>query len=260
MSILADVASSAVIDDSAQLGADVVVGPGVVIERGVAVGSGTRLLAGTVLRTGTVIGRRCVLGPYAVVGGEPMDTRFKGETSGVHIADDVSVREFATVHRATGEGALTSIGPRSLVMSYVHVSHNSQVANDCVLTSGAQLGGHSIVEEHAVVGASSVMHQFCRVGRYAMFGAASAANQDVLPFAMARGNPAKHYRLNRVGLTRGGITGERYQALERAVRLLRRRDLEGLAELATGSLDVAHLLEFVESSKRGVARFVGGGR
>lgn len=260
MAATSSVAPSAVIDDSAALAPDVFVGPGVVIETGVVVGSGSRLLAGTVLRSGTTVGRGCVIGPYAVLGGEPMDSRFRGEPSSVEIGDDVSVREFATLHRATGEGAVTRVGARTLVMSYVHVSHNSQIGTDCVLTSAAQLGGHSTIGDHAVVGASSVMHQFCRVGRYAMFGAASAANQDVLPFAMARGNPAKHYRLNRVGLQRAGIVGERYSQLEGAVRLLRRRDLSALAELAAGNEDVAYLLEFIHSSRRGVARFVGGGR
>ena len=158
--------------DAAELAPDVVIGPGVVVEAGVVVGAGSRLLAGAVLHSGTVVGQRCVIGPYAVIGGEPMDTRFKGEPSGVRLGDDVSVREFATVHRATGEGALTRVGARSMVMSYVHVSHNSAVGEDCVLTSGAQLGGHSVIGDRAVIGASSVMHQFCRVGRYAKIGRA----------------------------------------------------------------------------------------
>lgn len=252
------VASSAVIDSTARLAPGVEVGPGVVVEAGVEVGSGTKLLAGTVLLTGTSLGSRCAVGPYAVIGGQPMDSKFRGEPSCVVLADEVTVREFATIHRATGEAAVTSIGARTLVMSYVHVSHNTEVGSDCVLTSGSQLGGHSVVEEHAVIGAASVMHQFGRVGRYAMFGAASAANQDVLPFAMARGNPAKHLRLNSVGLQRAGFSEERYGIIERALRLLRRRDLDGLEELAKESEDVAHLVEFMANSRRGYARFVGG--
>lgn len=260
MTAAPNVAASAVVHEAAELAKDVVVGPGVIVEAGVKVGSRSRLLAGSVLRTGTTIGSGCTVGPYAVIGSEPMDTRFKGEPSRVDIADEVSIREFATVHRATGEDAVTSVGARTLVMSYVHVSHNSQVGSDCVLTSAAQLGGHSCIGDHAVVGASSVMHQYCRIGAYAMFGAASAANMDVLPFAMARGNPAKHYRLNRVGLQRAGIAGERYRELERALRLVRARDLSGLAELARSNADASLIVEFIESSQRGIARFVGGGR
>jgi len=249
----------ALIDASANIASDVEIGPGVVVEADVEVGSGSKLLVGTVLRSGTSLGRRCVVGPYAVIGGEPMDSAFHGEPSRVEIADEVTVREFATVHRATGAGKVTSIGERTLVMSYVHVSHNTVVGHDVVLTAGAQLGGHSIVEEHAFIGAGAAMHQFCRVGRYAMFGAASAINQDVLPFAMARGNPAKHLRLNRVGLQRAGFSEERYDAIERAMRFLRRRDLPAVEELAAGSEDVAHIIEFIESSRRGYARFASSG-
>lgn len=254
---MARLAPTAIVDSEARIAPDVEIGPGVVVEADVEVGEGSRLLAGTVLRSGTTIGRRCVIGPYAVIGGEPMDTAFKGEPSRVQIADDVTIREFATVHRATGEGEITRIGARTLVMSYVHVSHNSAVGHDCVLTSAVQLGGHSLIEEHAVIGAASVMHQFCRVGRYAMFGAASALSQDVLPFAMARGNPARHLRLNRVGLQRAGFGKDRYQLIEQAVRSVRRRDFSAVEQLAEQSQDVAHLLAFIAASKRGYARFTG---
>src|SRR5690606_32989640 len=130
---------------------------------------------------------------------------------------------------------------------------------DVVITASAQLGGHSVVEDHAFIGAGSAMHQFCRVGRYAMFGAASAVNQDVLPFATARGNPAKHLRLNRVGLQRAGFSKERYEAIERAMRLLRRRELQALEDLAASSEDVAHIIEFIAASRRGYARFTSSG-
>lgn len=251
------VAAGAIVRAGAVLGAGVEVGSGVVIEVGVRVGAGTRLLTGTVLYAGTQLGASCVVGPYAVIGGEPMDTAFRGEASGVLIEDGVTLREFATVHRATGEGATTRVGSGTLVMSYAHVSHNTVVGRGCVLTAGAKLGGHSQVGDRANIGSSSLLHQFCRVGPYAMFGAASAANQDVLPFAMARGNPAKHYRLNTVGLRRSGFDGERYRDLEAAMRAVRRRDAELLNELAATNPDAALLRDFVHGSKRGVARFVG---
>lgn len=259
MTLDAAVAATAVVHPGARLAPDVVVAHGVVVEDGVVVGCGTRLGVGTVLLRGTVIGERCRIGPYAVIGGEPMDRSFAGEPSNVVIGDDVDIREFATVHRATGEGARTVIGRGTLVMSYVHVSHNTVVGDECVLTNAVQLGGHSQVGDRAVIGAGSVLHQFCRVGTMAMYGAASASNQDILPFAMARGNPARHYRLNAVGLRRNGIEGERYRLVERALRCLRRKDMRGLEELATVSADAALLMSFVASSRRGTARFVTAG-
>lgn len=251
------IAASAVIADGAKLHEGVEVGPFVVIEEDVEVGAGSRLLTGTVLHAGSRVGRGCVLGPYAVVGGEPMDAAFRGEPSRAVLEDDVVLREFVTVHRATGEGEETRIGAGTLLMSGAHVSHNGRVGEGCTITTSVQLGGHVQVGDHAVIGAGSMMHQFGRVGPFAMFGAGSAANRDVLPFMMARGNPAVHYRLNRVGLGRHGIAGERYALIERAVRLLRRNDRAGLEELAAASSDARLLHDFVVESKRGISRFLG---
>lgn len=253
------IAATAVIAKGARLADDVVVEAGVVIEGDVVVGSGTRLKVGTVLLDGTVVGQRCLIGPYAVIGGQPMDKGFRGEPSSVVLADDVEVREFATIHRATGEGNSTTVGNGTLVMSYAHVSHNTKVGDRCVLTTAVQLGGHSIIGDMAVIGSSTSLHQFCRVGTLAMFGAASATNLDILPFSLARGNPARHYRVNGVGLRRNGVTDERYRHIENALRFLRRRDSQGLAELAEISEDARSLLDFVATSHRGVARFVTGG-
>jgi len=247
---------NATVHPQARLEADVVAGPGVVIEADVEVGAGTHLLPGAVLMSGTRVGRRCRVGPYAIIGAAPMDTHFRGEPSLAVLDDDVTVREFATVHRATGEGEVTRVGNGSFVMSAAHVSHNTVLGRGCVLTTNVQLGGHAHVGEYAVLGAMAILHQHCRVGAYAMFGAGSAANLDVLPYAMARGNPARHYRVNRVGLQRHGIDGERYRAIEGALRALRRRDRETLEALARDSEDALALLEFVDGSKRGVLRFV----
>ena len=247
--------SSAVIDPDAELAGSVTVGPNVVVEADVVVGEETHLLPGSIVHRGSRIGARCRIGPYAVVGGEPMDTSFKGEPSRAVLSDEVTLREFVTVHRATGEVAETRIGAGSLVMSYAHVSHNVQVGNHCVLTTHTQLGGHAEVEDYAVLGAGALLHQFCRVGRFAMFGAGSGANRDILPFSLARGNPARHYRLNRVGLKRRGITDERYATLEHAVRAFRRRDWTRLEELAQHSEDVRYMLEFRAASRRGLSSF-----
>ena len=250
--------ASAVVAPGARLAGGVRVGPNVVIEDDVEVDSGSVLGPGTVLLAGARIGARCVLGPYAAIGGLPMDRDFRGEPTRAVLEDGVEVRDFATVHRATGEGNETRVGAGSVVMSYTHVSHNARVGRAVVLTTHVQLGGHAQVFDHAMLGAGAMVHQFARVGAYAMLGAAAGANVDVLPFTMARGNPARHYRLNRVGLLRHGIDGDRYDALERAVRALRRRDVAAFEALADASPDVDHVRTFRNASRRGVARFKGG--
>ena len=252
----ASVHPSAVVDPSAELGAGVNVGPFVVIEADVQVGDGAVVRTGSVLHPGCRVGAGCRLGPYAVVGGEPMDTAFRGEPSFAVLEPGVVLREYVTVHRASGEGRETRVGTDTLVMSYAHVSHNARVGRGCVLTTQVQLGGHTQVGDYAVLGSAAILHQGCRVGAYAMYGAGSASNRDVLPYSLARGNPARHYRLNRVGLGRRGIAGERYGYLERAVRAFRHRDQALLEELARVSDEVRGMLEFSASSKRGLCGFV----
>ncbi len=256
MSALATVHPSAIVARDAELGESCLIGPFVVIEAGVQVGENAVIQTGSVLHTGSRVGAGCRVGPYAVVGGRPMDTAFRGEPSLVVLEACVTLREFVTVHRASGEGNETRIGTNTLVMSSVHVSHNVQVGRSCVLTTQVQLGGYAQVGDYAVLGSTAILHQHGRIGAHAMFGAGSAANRDVLPYSMARGNPARHYRLNRVGLERRGVTGARYGALERAVRAFRRRDWTTLADLALVSDDVQRMLEFSASSKRGLCAFV----
>lgn len=244
---------SAVIHEGAVLGTGVRVGPNVVIEDGVQVGDGTVLLTGTVLMTGSRIAAGCTLGPYAVVGGLPMDHDFQGETSFVDIGAGTELREFATVHRATGEGKATVVGAGSLLMSYVHVSHNARVGDRVTLTAGCRLGGHSAVGDGAVLGAGAQLHQFVRVGELAMVGAASGLNRDALPFTLLHGLYAEHYGLNRVGLKRSGIGQERYRLLEAAYRALRRRDRDAFSDLASESHDVRRMQEFMDASRRGIS-------
>lgn len=251
--------ASATVHPGARLGEGVVVGPAVVIEADVVVGDHAQLMTGTVLHDGSRIGADARIGPYAVVSGHPTDTAYRGEPSLTVIGRGAVLREFVTVQRATGEDQSTVVGEGALVMAGAHVAHNCQVGDGAVLTNLVLLGGHVEVGEKAFLGAGAMLHQWTRVGRLAMFGAASATNTDVLPFAMARGNPARHYRLNSVGLRRSGLSDEPYRALESAMRALRRGDKAAVQELAKASAEVAELWAFLQASRRGVARFVSRG-
>ena len=197
------------------------------------------------------------MGPYASIGGRPEDRAFAGERSFAVLEDRVEVRDFGTVHRATGEGAETRVGAGSLLMSYAHVSHNGVVGRGVTLTNLVQLGGHVEVGDGAVLGAGAMVHQFARIGRMAMLGAAGRANRDVLPFSMARGDPARHFRSNAVGLERAGVNASTRNAIQTALRHLRRGDRAALEALAQEADEVAEIARFVAESRRGVSAFKG---
>jgi len=242
---------------AARLAAGVTVGPFCVVEGDVEVDADARLLPGTVLFGGTRVGPRAVLGPYATLGGAPMDDGWEGGASEVHVGADAQLRDFVSVHRASTPGGATRIGDGSLVMSYAHVSHDVQVGRGVTLTTTVQLGGYAEIHDHAVLGAGAMVHQFTRVGAYAMVGADSAVNRDVLPYTLARGSMAEHFRLNGVGLHRHGIDGDRYRTLEQAVRAIRRGDEAAFDALADAHADVAAMRVFRAASRRGLARFRG---
>ena len=254
----ASIHPSAVVDPSAEVAAGARVGPFVVIEAGVRVDAGAQIRTGSVLQRGTHVMAGAKVGPYAILGSEPMDRNFQGEESGVDIGPEADLREHVVVSRATGAGERTRIGAGSLVMTGAHVGHNCQLGARVTLVTLVQLGGHVEIGDDAVLGAGTLVHQWVRIGRVAMVGAMAGLNMDVLPFAMARGAPARHYRLNALGLRRLGVAGERYRALESALRACRGRDQTALAELANRWPEVAEMRDFLAASRRGVSRFLNG--
>lgn len=255
---LMDIHPTAIIDRKAEIEKNVVIGPYCVIESGVHIGAGTILKAGSQVLQGTTIGRHNKIGPNAIIGGEPMDVKYRGEESFVQIGDRNLIREFATIHRATGEGQITRVGNDNFLMAYVHITHNCTVGNNNILTNLTQLAGCVVIENFVTLGVMTLVHQFCRLGSYAMVGMQSKVNRDILPYSLADGRPAQHYHLNSIGLKRRGINGQDYELLSQAMRKLRRGEkLNGLVEQATSSPHLKYLLDFIDQpSQRGFSSFV----
>lgn len=249
---------TAIISDSAQLGTAVQVGPYAVIESNVEVGDGCEIGAHVVVKSYTKLGARNRVFEHAVLGGEPQDVKFEGEESGLVIGDDNLIREFCTLHRASGEGETTQVGSRNFLMVGVHVAHDCVIGDDNIFANGAALAGHVSVEDHVFLSNNVGVHQFVRMGRYAMVGGKSKIVQDVLPFFTTDGNPPRVRGLNSVGLRRGGFSVESRQMLKRAYQILflGKLPLEtALAEMDELSDEhVAHLTDFIRRSKRGFTR------
>ncbi|HEV2800764.1 MAG TPA: acyl-ACP--UDP-N-acetylglucosamine O-acyltransferase [Pyrinomonadaceae bacterium] len=249
---------TAVVSRRAELGAGVRVGAYALIEDDVSIGEGCEIGAHAVLKRYTVLGARNRVFEHATLGGEPQDVKFRGEASRLVVGDDNLIREGATLHRASGEGAETRVGSRNFLMVGVHIAHNCEVGDDNIFANGVALAGHIVVEDHVFLSSNVGAHQFVRMGRYAMVGGKSKIVQDVLPYFTTDGNPAHVRGLNTVGLRRAGFKPESRLALKRAYQLLFRTRLplaEALARLEEEDDEhVRHLANFIRGSRRGFSR------
>ena len=249
---------AAFVDPRAQLGSGVTIGPNTIVGGDVVVGDDTRIGANCLVEGWTSIGSRCRIGHCVVLGSGPQDLKYRGEEAYVRIGDDNTIREFATVHRATGEGEETSIGSGNFIMAYAHIAHNCRVGNHTVLANGVNMGGHVTIEDYASVSGLTVIHQFVRIGRYSYTGGGSRVPMDIVPYVKAAGNPPVVNGLNTVGLQRHGFTAETIRVLKKAYTLLFRSDLnvsQGLERIRSdlpSIPEIVHLVEFIEASERGI--------
>ena len=246
---------TAYVAPTAVLGENVSLGPYAVVEDHVELGAGCQLGAHAVVQPYVKMGEGNILHPHAVLGGLPQDTSFKAETvSWLEIGDNNVFREGFTAHRSATENEATKIASDCFFMNNSHVAHDCIVGNKTIFANNVAIGGHVEVGDNVFMGGAVVVHQFCRIGSYAIVQGTTGLNKDVIPFMLIGGRPAKHYRLNSVGLRRAGITGGRYKVLSSAFRLLRNKqpldDLEQTEELVFLQQWLA-----VES-KRGLHSFV----
>jgi UDP-N-acetylglucosamine acyltransferase len=251
---------TAIIDPSAILHKNVVIGPYAVIGPHCEIGEGTEIGPHVIIDHHVKIGRNNKIYGHAMLGGDPQDLKYKGEFSTVVIGDNNLIREFVTVHRATGEGCETHIGSNNMLQAYVHIAHNCNLGNSIVISSYSGLAGHVTVEDHAVVGGLAGLHQFVKIGRNSMVGGMSKIVQDVCPFVIVDGNPARVVGLNSVGLARNNISPEVKSDLKKAYRLIFRSNLklvDAIAEMEQelhASEEVEHLLRFLRNCDRGLCR------
>ena len=251
---------TAVVDAGAELGDGVEIGPYCVVGAGVRLGAGCWLQSHVVLAGPSVIGEENVFYPFACVGQQSQDLKYVGEPTGLEIGDRNTFREFVTVHRATAPGGVTKVGSGGNFLSYSHIAHDCIVGDDVIFSNNGTLAGHVEVGDRAVVGGLTAIHQFCWIGRLAITGGCSKIVQDVPPFMMVDGNPARVRHINLIGLERAGVPKETVRALREAFRVLYRLDLNTAQALERlrgeqGQIpEIMHLVEFVAASQRGITR------
>lgn len=256
---------TAVVAPGAELAEGVVVGPYAVIGARVRIGAGTHIGAHCTVEGVTTIGADNRIHPHSAIGGPPQDKKYAGEPTELLIGDRNTVREFCTFNTGTvQDGGVTRIGHDNWIMAYVHIAHDVQLGDQCILANNATLAGHVHIGDWAIVGGLSGVHQFCKVGAHAMIGFSSAISQDVPPFMMVDGNPAHVHGVNAEGLRRRGFGSERIAQIKQMHRSLYRKGLtlaDATAEITAlrgavdgGDADVDALLGFLAAAKRGIVR------
>jgi UDP-N-acetylglucosamine acyltransferase len=252
---------TAIVHPAANIGSGVEVGPYCIVGEHVTIGANSKLLAHVVVNGHTTLGEDVVVHPFASVGGTSQDRKVSAdEVSYTTIGNRTIIREYASIHRATGHGLTTTIGDDCLLLAYTHVAHNCTLGNDVTMSNLAQCAGQVVVEDHAGIGGMVGVHQDVRIGAYAFVGGMTRITRDVPPYFLAEGNPAEVHGLNSVGLRRRNFASETIAELKNAYKLIYRsgnnvRQAIELLRSEVASDAGKHLLAFLEaSSERGILK------
>lgn len=253
---------AAIVDPGARIAETAQIGPYCIIGADVEIGARTRLMASNYVEGPTWIGEDNLFYPYSTVGVASQDLKYKGERAETRIGDRNKIREFVTIHRGTeGGGLVTSIGSDCLLMTYAHVAHDVRIGNHVILGNSVGLAGHVIIEDWVDVAPFAGVHQFCRIGKHAFVGPYSIIKQDVMPYSLTSHKPEPEvYGANAIGLARRGFEKPAIEALQTAIRLLTRAQLnttqaiERIRAEVAPCAEVDELIEFIRASERGVVK------
>ncbi len=252
---------TAIVDSSAEIGADVVIGAYSVIGPGVVIGDRCKIGPHVVIQGPTRIGEDNDIHCFVSLGGPPQDKKYNGEPTRLEIGHRNVIRESVTINRGTvNGGGLTQVGDDNLFMAYIHIAHDCHVGNKTIFSNNASLAGHATIGDQVILSGFTLVHQFCTIGAHAFTGMGSAISKDIPPYLMVSGNPAAPHGINKEGLKRRGFTPENIANLRRAYKVLYRSGL-GLEEarvelLKMGEEDasVRTFAEFIGNTRRSIIR------
>ena len=252
---------TAIVGHDVELGVGVGVGPYCVLEGPLRVGDGCRLHSHVVMCGPAEIGSRNEFYPFCSIGKQSQDLKYSSEPTFLIIGDDNTFRECSTVNRATEAGDATRIGSHGNFLAYSHIAHDCVVGDHVIFSNNGTLASHVVVEDRAIIGGLSAVHQFCRIGQFAIVGGCTKIVQDVPPFMIVDGNPAKVRGVNTVGLVRAETADSDLDSLKKAFKILFRSDQNFTQAVSSlrisdiaGCEKVDYLVKFLMSSERGVCR------
>lgn len=254
------ISKSAHVSENAKLGEGVTVEPFAYIAADVVIGDGCWIGPGAVILDGARLGNNCKIHTSAVIAGVPQDLKFRGEYSTVEIGDNTSIRECATINRGTAAKGVTKVGSNTLIMAYAHVGHDCTVGDNCVIVNGVSLAGEVEVQDWAILGGHSAVHQFCRIGAHVMLSGGSLVSKDIPPFVKAAHNPLSFVGANFIGLRRRGFSPEKINEIQEMFRILFQsgynysRACEMVENQVPQSAERDLVLDFIRSTKRGILK------
>lgn len=256
------ISSRAEIHPEAILGKNVVVEAFTKIDKDVIIEEGTWIGSSATIYPGARIGKDCKIFPGAVIAAAPQDLKFKGEYSTVVVGNNTTIREYVTINRGTAAKGCTKVGNNTLLMAYSHLGHDTSVGNNCIIANNVQIAGEVTVEDWAIIGGSSAIHQFCRIGAHAMVSGLAGVLSDVAPFTKVFGLPAAYMGINYTGIKRRGFTAVQIAAIHDVYRAIYQRGMnfsqavEHIKTYIEPSAERELILEFIANSKRGVIKSV----
>lgn len=250
----------AYIDPEAKIGNNVEIGPFVFIDKNVEIGDNNTIMANANILYGARIGNGNRIFPGAVISAIPQDLKFQGEDTTAEIGDNNTIRENVTINRGTASKGKTIVGSNNLLMEGVHVAHDAQVGSGCIIGNSTKMAGEIIIDDNAIISASVLMHQFCRVGGYTMVQGGSRFSKDIPPFIIAGREPITYAGINIIGLRRRGFSNELIENIHNAYRIIYQKGLnvsDALEEIKKEipmSKEIEYIVSFIQESERGIIR------
>ena len=250
----------AYIHPAANIHPSVVIDPFVTIDQNVEIGEGTHIGSNVTIMEGARIGKHCTIFPGAVISGIPQDLKFRGEETTAEIGDYTTIRECVTVNRGTSAKGKTVIGSKCLIMAYSHVAHDCVVGNNVIISNASQLAGEVQVDDFAVIGGGTLIHQFTHLGSHVMIQGGSRINKDIPPYVKAGRDPIAYTGINSIGLRRRNFTNDQIRDIQEIYRYLylSRLNVSEAGDTIEAELPATkerdEIIEFIRNSKRGIVR------
>ena len=248
------------IHPEAKIGKNVEIGPFVTIDRDVIIGDNCIIDSNATICRYTQLGNNCHVFPSAVIGAIPQDLKFRGEETWTIIGDNCVLREFVTIHRGTASKGKTIVGNNNLIMAYCHVAHDCILHDNIIMSNATQLAGEVEVDDFAIIGGGTLVHQFSHIGAHCMIQGGSKINKDIPPYIIAAREPIAYCGINSIGLNRRGYTPEQIHTIQDAYRMIYQEGmnttqaLDKIEATLPESAERDIILNFVRNSTRGIVR------